>query len=163
VADVVVSPADPKVLREQLGQFDVYLASLHVRLDGETIAGAERLKAIVTPSTGSDHIDIPAATRRGIPVLTLKDDRAFIDTLTDQTRGMIGREQFAKMKRGAVLINTSRGAIIDEAALLDALSSGALLGAGLDVIDGEWRKDLDQHPLIRYAATHQNLVISPHI
>jgi D-3-phosphoglycerate dehydrogenase len=83
--------------------------------------------------------------------------------LTDQTRGMLGREQFARMKRGAVLINTSRGAIVDEAALLDALNTGALLGAGLDVIDGEWRTDLAQHPLIQHAATHQNLVISPHI
>jgi D-3-phosphoglycerate dehydrogenase len=83
--------------------------------------------------------------------------------LTDQTRGMLGPPEFAQMKHGAVLINTSRGAIIDESALLSALQSGALLGAGLDVIEGEWRTDLAQHPLIAYAASHQNLIISPHI
>lgn len=67
------------------------------------------------------------------------------------------------MKPGAVLINTSRGAIIDESAFLHALESGQLAGAGVDVIEGEWNDDLSRHPLIRYANDHQNLVISPHI
>ena len=40
--------------------------------------------------------------------------------------------------------------------------SGHLAGAGLDVIDGEWRTDLEAHPLIRYARDHENLVITPH-
>jgi D-3-phosphoglycerate dehydrogenase len=62
-----------------------------------------------------------------------------------------------------VLINTSRGAIIDEAALLEALQTGHLAGAGLDVIDGEWEPDLISHPLLRYAREHENLVITPHI
>ncbi len=83
--------------------------------------------------------------------------------LTDATRGLLGPKAFARMKPGAILINTSRGAIIDEPALLAALASGRLGGAGLDVIDGEWRPDLDRHPLIRYARAHENLVITPHI
>jgi len=83
--------------------------------------------------------------------------------LTDENRGLIGPREFAAMKTGAVLINTSRGAIVDERALLDALETGHLGGAGLDVIDGEWRPDLDRHPLIQYARTHENLVITPHI
>ena len=83
--------------------------------------------------------------------------------LTDENRGLIGAAAFAQMKPGAVLVNTSRGAIVDEQALLGALVSGRLLGAGLDVIHGEWRDDLPDHPLIRYAQTHQNLVISPHV
>lgn len=66
------------------------------------------------------------------------------------------------MKPGAILINTSRGAIIDEAALLAALQRGHLGGAGLDVIDGEWDSDLREHPLLRYARENRNLVISPH-
>ena len=83
--------------------------------------------------------------------------------LNDRTRGLIGREQLASMKRGAVLINTSRGAIIDESALVDALCTGPLAAAGLDVINGEWRDDLDRHPLVCYAREHGNLVITPHV
>ena len=83
--------------------------------------------------------------------------------LTDENRGIINAEAFAKMKPGAVLVNTSRGAIIDERAFLDALVSGQLAGAGVDVIEGEWDEDLSRHPLIRYANEHENLVISPHI
>jgi D-3-phosphoglycerate dehydrogenase len=82
--------------------------------------------------------------------------------LTPENTGLIGREAFSKMKTGAYLLNTSRGAIIDEAALLEALESGRLGGAGVDVIQGEWDPDLVNHPLIRYARTHENLVISPH-
>ena len=83
--------------------------------------------------------------------------------LTDKNRSLIGCAEFQKMKSGAVLVNTSRGAIIDETAFLEALETKHLGGAGIDVIDGEWNEDLTSHPLIRYANTHENLVISPHI
>ena len=56
---------------------------------------------------------------------------------TPQTEGMMGREQFAAMKDGAVLVNISRGALVDEPALIDALRSGKLGGAGLDVFTQE--------------------------
>jgi D-3-phosphoglycerate dehydrogenase / 2-oxoglutarate reductase len=46
--------------------------------------------------------------------------------------------------------------------MLAALESGQLGGAGLDVIDGEWNPRLAEHPLMAYARTHENLVISPH-
>lgn len=82
--------------------------------------------------------------------------------LTPENEKLIDREVFARMKAGAVILNTSRGGIIDESALIDALESGHLRGAGLDVIDGEWNEDLTQHPLIQYARSHDNLVISPH-
>ena len=82
--------------------------------------------------------------------------------LTPENTGLIDRGVFAKMKPGAVLLNTSRGAIIDEAALVEALESGRLGGAGLDVIHGEWDADLTRHPLIQHANAHENLVISPH-
>jgi len=83
--------------------------------------------------------------------------------LTDQTRNMFSANVFSKMKDGTFIINTSRGGIINEKALLDALYSGKVAGAGLDVICGEWDQDLKKHPLIQYANMHSNLIISPHI
>jgi len=80
--------------------------------------------------------------------------------LTEETRGLVSRAHFEIIKPGAVFINTSRGAVIDEAALLEALSSGRLAGAGLDVLEGE--PEIDRHPLLAYARTHDNLVITPH-
>jgi D-3-phosphoglycerate dehydrogenase / 2-oxoglutarate reductase len=57
--------------------------------------------------------------------------------LNDATRRMIGAAQLARMKRGAILINTARGGVIDEAALVDALNRGHIAGAGLDVFAQE--------------------------
>ena len=57
--------------------------------------------------------------------------------LTGQTHHLLGREQFAGMKPGAFLINTSRGGLVDTDALIDALETGKLSGAGLDVLEGE--------------------------
>ena len=83
--------------------------------------------------------------------------------LTKKTNKLLSRSALAKMKQGIIIINTSRGAIIDEAALLDALASGRVAGAGLDVINGEWDENLYEHPLIQYAREHNNLIITPHI
>ena len=80
--------------------------------------------------------------------------------LTPETTGMLGRSHFGRMKRGAVFINTSRGGLADEAALLEALESGQLGAAGLDVLNGE--PEIAQHPLVVYARTHDNLLITPH-
>lgn len=57
--------------------------------------------------------------------------------LSESTRHLIGAPQFARMKPTAVLINTARGPVVDENALVDALESGSIYGAGLDVYDGE--------------------------
>lgn len=70
---------------------------------------------------------------------------------------------FAEMKNGMVIVNTSRGSVIDEEELLKALRSGKVAAAGLDVVDGEWRSDLIDHPLIERARTHDNVIILPHL
>lgn len=80
--------------------------------------------------------------------------------LSDETRGLISRELFRGIKSGAVFINTSRGAVADEAALLDGLKSGRIAGAGLDVLTGE--PDVAEHPLVVYSREHDNVLITPH-
>lgn len=80
--------------------------------------------------------------------------------LSDQTRGLVSADLFRRMKPGAIFLNTSRGAIADEAALLQALQSGHLSAAGVDVLDGE--PEIENHPLRRYAESNDNLLITPH-
>lgn len=76
--------------------------------------------------------------------------------LNDSTFHLVGSEAFLKMKRGAYLINTSRGPVVDEAALVEALLSGKLAGAGLDVYEFE--------PSISNALlSMDNVVLVPHI
>jgi phosphoglycerate dehydrogenase-like enzyme len=75
----------------------------------------------------------------------------------DETRGMIDRSRIARMKPGAILINTARGGLIDQAALVDALRSGHLAGAGLDTFATE---PVDQsNPLLAL----ENVVVTPHV
>ncbi|MGA2665938.1 MAG: NAD(P)-dependent oxidoreductase, partial [Nitrososphaerales archaeon] len=73
------------------------------------------------------------------------------------TRHMLGAREFALMKRGAFVVNTSRGPVIDQAALLDALTSGTIAGAGLDVFEFEPLPSDD--PL----RSLDNVVITPHL
>lgn len=256
---------DEAVVDRLLPDTDVILdAYMRVRFPEERLRRAERLRLVVTATTGADHIDASELERRGIPLLTLRGQRevlrnitpaaehswlllmacarrlppalshvlagewdrnqfpgimlrdrtigivgcgrigewvsryaqAFgmerlgydpfleefpptitatdLDTLltrsdfvslhvplTEQTAGLLGREEIAKMKCGAVLVNTSRGDIVDEGALLDALRGGQIGAAGLDVLTGE--PDIAEHPLVEYARKHDNLLITPHI
>ncbi|MDP9696121.1 UNVERIFIED_ORG: phosphoglycerate dehydrogenase-like enzyme [Arthrobacter globiformis] len=84
--------------------------------------------------------------------------------LTDQTAQIIGTDALARMKPGSVLINTSRGGLIDEPALAQALQSGHLGGAGLDVLEGE---SVDMKDPIPYSkiqiAEVPNLIVTPHV
>ena len=81
--------------------------------------------------------------------------------LNDQIRGMIGAREFGLMKMGSIFVNTSRGGLIDENALLKSLLEGRIRAAGVDVLEGE--PVIDHHPLMEYARTHDNLIITPHI
>jgi len=82
-------------------------------------------------------------------------------TLGAGTRQMIGAAEFAAMKPGAVLINVARGALVDEAALVAALDSGHLGGAGLDVFSAE-PLALDGHPLSTLFG-RPNVILTPHL
>jgi D-3-phosphoglycerate dehydrogenase/(S)-sulfolactate dehydrogenase len=77
--------------------------------------------------------------------------------LTPKTRNLLGKEAFAKMKNGLRIINSSRGGIIDEFALYDALESGLLGGAALDVLTDEPPKP--DHPLLHC----ERCILTPHI
>ena len=77
--------------------------------------------------------------------------------LGPRSRGLVGRTELAAMKPTAVLVNTSRGPIVDEAALIDALQNGTIAGAGLDVFDQEPLPP--DHPL----RTLPNTVLTPHV
>ena len=85
---------------------------------------------------------------------------------TPATERMIGAEFLSAMKPGSYLVNTARGAILDENALLKALESGHIAGAALDVLADEYkpefRTDLKNSPLVKYAKEHGNLIITPH-
>jgi (S)-sulfolactate dehydrogenase len=90
-------------------------------------------------------------------VLTQSDIVSLHVPLTEQTRNLIGKAALAKMKKTSVVINTSRGGIVDEAALADALRSGRLGGAAIDVFD--------QEPLPPGNALSDapNVILTPHI
>ncbi|MBF0628505.1 MAG: cytidylyltransferase [Magnetococcales bacterium] len=110
-------------------------------------------------------ITAPGVTQRAThsEVLAVADIVLIAVHLDASTAGMVDASWFAAMKPGAVFINVSRGEIIDESALLAHLESGHLAAAGLDVITDEFLSDKRRHPLIRYAAAHDHLVITPHI
>ena len=77
--------------------------------------------------------------------------------LSDRTRGLLGPAEFARMKPTAILVNTSRGPIVDEAALVRALREGTIAGAGLDVFDTE---PLPRHHPLREL---RRAVLTPHL
>ncbi len=255
-------------LIEIIPGFDVLIVRLRHQIDSEVIAAGQRLKAIVSATTGLDHIDVECARQRGIQVVSLKGENEFLETisataehtwalllclmrrllpaadsvmrgawdrdafrgyelygkklgivglgrlgakvaryglafamqvgafdptaetsgpeiwradslpallrwsdvvslhvpLNAQTFKMIGAPELRLMTPTAILINTSRGQIIDEDALVEALRGGRLGGAAVDVIANERVPAMRAaSPLLAYARANDNLLISPHI
>lgn len=104
------------------------------------------------------------ATIQSTPLESLLRSSDFISVhvpLSEQTKKLIGANEFAQMKKGVVVVNTSRGEVMDESALLKGLQDGRVAAAGLDVLTGE--PHIVQHPLVLYAQKNPNLMITPHI
>lgn len=91
-------------------------------------------------------------------VLRLSDVLSLHCPLTEETRDLIGAEELKQMKHDALLINTARGGLIDDHALVDALKSGRLGGAGIDVLRVEPPRE--RNPLLE--ADLPNLIVTPH-
>jgi D-3-phosphoglycerate dehydrogenase len=260
-------PLTRKQLLKKIADYHVLVTQLGHNIDKEVLSQAENLKAIVTNTTGLDHIDIETAKIKKIAVLSLKGETDFLSTVTataEHTWGMLlallrnipaahfsvikgkwernrfigndlygktlgiigygrlgrmvagyglafgmevitydpyaneigrgvrstgfeellktsdvvslhvplnaetvhllGSREFALMRPGALLINTSRGKVVDEKALLKVIKNGKLAGAALDVLEDERNfQGKISSLLIKYAAQHDNLIITPHI
>jgi D-3-phosphoglycerate dehydrogenase len=129
---------------------------------GKRVIGLAR--AFETSVIAYDAYIAPDAIRAlGAEPVTLNELLRSSDVVTihvplgDETRHLIGTDQFAAMKKGALLINTSRGPVVDESALFDALQSGHLGGAALDVMEKE--PPAADNPLRGLP----NVIITPHI
>jgi len=269
VADVDQRSVTRTELLGIIAEYDAVIVRLAHRVDDELMGKSARLRAVATATTGLNHIDLEAAERRGIAVLSLRGETRFLDSVTstaehtwglilaltrniprshasvlarqwDRDRfrgvelsgrtlgiigygrlgrivaeyglvfrmrvlaadpgvesvaaavckasledvlqqsdvvsvhvpwsksnaGLIAERELALMKPGAYIVNTSRGGIIDEDALLRVLEAGLLAGAALDVLQDEYsgRHDwMQSNRLIAYAARNDNLLITPHI
>jgi len=81
--------------------------------------------------------------------------------LSSETTGMINKELIDKFKTGAIFVNTSRGELTDEKALVEALQSGQLASVGVDVLSDE--PNIEKNPLWKYSQNNNNVIITPHI
>ena len=103
------------------------------------------------------------AAKLGVEIATLDEIYANADfitvhtPLTKETRGLIGTDAFAKMKKGVRIINCARGGIVDETALAEAIKSGKVAGAALDVFVDE--PPSNDHPLLKL----DQVVATPHL
>jgi glyoxylate reductase len=125
-------------------------------------AVARRAKGFGMRVVYADAVQLPAEVEDGatrVPLEELLEDADFVSihtNLTDETRHLFGHEEFKRMKPTAVLVNTSRGPVVDEAALADALEAGELFAAGLDVFE----REPDVHPKLLEL---ENVVVIPHL
>ncbi len=124
---------------------------------------AERARGFGLRVVAADpYVDGEVMAQEGVTKVTLEEllrqsDIVSLHTpLTAETRGLIGEAAFRQMRPGAILINTSRGGVVDEPALIAALQSGRLAGAGLDVLAVE--PPSPENPLLRM----DSVVLTPH-
>ena len=117
---------------------------------------------VLAPRMGDDALEVLATLdgRRAGSLDALLDDSDVVSLhvpLRESTRGMIGARELARMRPGALLVNTARGPLVDEAALVEAMRSGHLGGVGLDVYASEAMPP--DHPLLAL----ESAVLTPHV
>lgn len=125
---------------------------------------AARAKAFGMTVYGYDpFLTEERAEKLGVRLATVEDvirDADFITVhtpLTPETRHMIGKEQFAKAKKGLRIVNCARGGIIDEKALIEAIDAGIVAGAAFDVFEEE--PPAPDHPFL----SHPKVIVTPHL
>jgi phosphoglycerate dehydrogenase-like enzyme len=133
-----------------LGRLGSLVADYGKAFQMEVIAWSENLTAERANSLGVERVDKQELFRRA-------DFLTIHTILSKRTRGLVGPDDLAAMKPTAYLINTSRGPIVDERALIAALENHAIAGAALDVFDQEPLPA--DHPLRRL----ENVVLTPHL
>ena len=132
-----------------LGRLGQRMARYGNALDMKVVAWSQNLTAEAARAGGAELLSKDE-------VLSQADVLSMHLVLSDRTRGVVGAAELARMKQGAMLVNTSRAPLVDEAALIEALRTGKIVAA-LDVFDGEpLRPD---HPF----CTLPNTVLTPHL
>ncbi len=121
---------------------------------------ATRAEALGMKVIATDVYDFPGKVDLDT-ILKESDIVSLHCPLTDGTRNIIGAPELKKMKNDAILINTARGGLVDEAALVEALKTGEIGGAGFDVLTVEPPKD--GNVLLDQGADLPNLIITPHV
>jgi glycerate dehydrogenase len=142
---------------------DLYGATLGILGEGALGQGTARIaRAFGMNVLFADHAPPKAPGVVFTPldqVLAESDVISLHLPLTNETRNMIGIDEFRKMKRSAILINTARGGLVDEQALVQALQQGLIAGAGFDVLTNEPPKQ--GNPLLELRLP--NFILTPHI
>lgn len=133
-----------------LGKLGTRVAGYGKAFGMDVVAWSPNLTAERAAAVGARHVSQDE-------LLSTSDFISIHFPLSDRTRGLIGAAELAKMKKTAILINTSRGPIVDEAALIAALQNGTIAHAGLDVYDKEPLPA--GHPLTRL----ENITLVPHL
>ena len=134
-----------------LGRLGAQIAKIAQAFDMHITAWSTNLTPERCQEVGVEYKPSKEALLRGADFVTIHQ------RLSDRTRGLIGTEEFRQMKKTAFLINTSRGPIVDDAALIDAVNQGEIAGAGIDVYDQEPLPAA--HPLRKC----EKLLLTPHL
>ena len=132
-----------------LGKLGSAAARIGIAFNMDVIAWSQNLTQEAAAEQGVARVEKDELFKRS-------DVISIHQILSDRTRGLVGKEQFEQMKRSAYLVNTSRGPIVDEAALIEALQNNQIAGAGIDVYD------LEPLPADHVIRSLDNVVLTGH-